>query len=109
MAGRTSPNQIYNVSLTTDGKDTARVILEREHQHRKDTARLSESQEVKALADDEEEEEMDETDKAPQEDSTKMPQKAPDGLPGDHAAHPIEEKAEGNVEKKTGKKPSKEE
>jgi hypothetical protein len=81
MAGRTSPNQIYNVSLTDDGKDTARVIIEREQSVRKDTARLSDSTIVDAV--DDEEEEQDETDKAPeQEESTKLPP----GLPGDHAA-----------------------
>ncbi|MCB9933026.1 MAG: hypothetical protein H6841_06350 [Planctomycetes bacterium] len=83
MAGRTSPNQIYNVSLTEDGKDTARVILEREYQHRKDTARLEESQ-AEELADDEDEDDLDDTDQAPEE-STKI--NKPQGLPGDAAAH----------------------
>jgi hypothetical protein len=71
MAGRSSPNQIYNVSLTTDGKDTARVILEREHQHRKDTSRLADVEDTAVLAD-EDESELDETDEAPQEESTKL-------------------------------------
>jgi len=83
MAGRTSPNQIYNVSLTEDGKDTARVIIEREVQHRKDTARLEDSK-ADELVDDEDEEDLEDTDQAP-EDSTKVDK--PQGLPGDAAAH----------------------
>jgi hypothetical protein len=71
MAGRTSPNQIYNVSLTTDGKDTARVILEREHQHRKDTSRLADVEDTAVMAA-EDDGELDETDEAPQEDSTRV-------------------------------------
>ncbi|MCA8914273.1 MAG: hypothetical protein KDB90_02585 [Planctomycetes bacterium] len=87
MAGRTSPNQIYNVSLTGDGKDTARVILEREHQHRKDTARLEEVGKPEELADDEDDDDLEETDRAPEQDeSTKVNEKdedKPAGLPGD--------------------------
>jgi hypothetical protein len=71
MAGRSSPNQIYNVSLTVDGKDTARVILEREHQHRKDTSRLADVG-TSELVDDESEVELDDTDQAPAEESTKL-------------------------------------
>jgi hypothetical protein len=90
MAGRTSPNQIYNVSLTTDGKDTARVILERETRERSDTAKLDDAKaaELAELVDDEEEEEMDETDQEPQEESTKAQEETREtALPGDHAAH----------------------
>lgn len=86
MAGRTSPNQIYNVSLTSDGKDTARVILEREHQHRKDTARMPDAEAKKAELADDEDDDLEETDKAPAEESTRVDQQ-PQGLPGDHAAH----------------------
>lgn len=87
MAGRTSPNQIYNVSLTDDGKDTARIILDRETRDRSDTARLDDSKAAE-LADDEDEEEADETDQEPQEESTRVdPDAEQPGLPGDHAAH----------------------
>ena len=83
MAGRTSPNQIYNFSLTDDGKDTARVILEREVRDRRDTARLADTS--AELVDDEDEEEADETDQEPEPESTQM--NAPHSLPGDAAAH----------------------
>ncbi|MCB9893161.1 MAG: hypothetical protein H6839_01780 [Planctomycetes bacterium] len=94
MAGRSSPNQIYNVSLTGDGKDTARVILEREHQHRKDTARLEEAENPEELADDEDDDDLEETDRSPeQEESTKLNEK-PAGLPGDAFAKDSEASAE---------------
>ncbi len=41
MAGRNSPNSIYNVALTSDGADTARVILEREVRAKAETAKLA--------------------------------------------------------------------
>ena len=72
MAGRTSPNQIYNVSLTGDGKDTAR---------------LEEVGKPEELADDEDDDDLEETDRAPEQDeSTKVNEKdedKPAGLPGD--------------------------
>ena len=89
MAGRTSPNQIYNVSLTDDGKDTARVILERETRERSDAAKLDDAKaaELAELADDEDDD-LDDTDQAPEEDSTKGQEETKEpGLPGDHAAH----------------------
>ncbi len=65
MAGRTSPNSIYNVALTDDGKDTARVILERETGARTETSKVE-----KADGDEAGEEELDETDREP--DSTQV-------------------------------------
>lgn len=94
MAGRTSPNQIYNVSLTDDGKDTARIILDRETRDRTDTARLEDGKPPE-LVDDEDDDELDETDQSPQEESTKAEEETgkPQGLPGDHAAHDPESSA----------------
>ncbi|MCC6464399.1 MAG: hypothetical protein IT463_03550 [Planctomycetes bacterium] len=40
MAGRTNANQIYNVALTNDGMDTARIIVDREVRVRAETAKL---------------------------------------------------------------------
>lgn len=74
MAGRTGQRQIYNVSLTDDGVDTARVIVDRETRLKAETAKLDKSQ----LKDDEDEDEPDETDREPE--STK--------LPGDGASKP---------------------
>jgi hypothetical protein len=67
MAGRSNPNQIYNLSLTSDGKDTARVILEREDRARSDTARLEESKQEEMELADEEDDDLDETDQEPEE------------------------------------------
>ncbi|MEZ5993012.1 MAG: hypothetical protein R3E76_11725 [Planctomycetota bacterium] len=94
MAGRTSPNQIYNVSLTDDGKDTARIILDRETRDRTDTARLEDGKPPE-LVDDDDDDELDETDQSPQEDSTKAEEETgkSQGLPGDHAAHDPESSA----------------
>jgi hypothetical protein len=83
MAGRTSPNQIYNFSLTDDGKDTARVILERELRDRKDTARLDDR--TAELADDDDEEEPDETDTEPEDTPESTQMNRPDGLPDSDA------------------------
>lgn len=80
MAGRTSPNQIYNFSLTDDGKDTARVILQREFRDRKDTHRLDDK--TAELVDDDDDD-QDETDQEPE--STQMDR--PQGLPGDAGSH----------------------
>lgn len=86
MAGRTSPNQIYNFSLTDDGKDTARVILERELRDRKDTARLDDK--TAELVDDEDDyDDQDETDKEPDSEPESTQMDRPTGLPGDAAAH----------------------
>lgn len=86
MAGRTSPNQIYNFSLTDDGKDTARVILERELRDRKDTTRL-EDKTAELVDDDEEYDDQDETDKEPDTEPESTQMDRPTGLPGDAAAH----------------------
>lgn len=84
MAGRTSPNSIYNVSLTDDGKDTARVILEREVRVRAETAKLEKSE---APDDDEDdEEELDETDREPESTKVDNPAAPPPSLPGDKYA-----------------------
>lgn len=68
MAGRTGQRQIYNVSLTEDGVDTARVIVDREQRLKTETAKLDKSEQPD---DDEDEEEPDETDREPE--STKLP------------------------------------
>ncbi|MCC7508485.1 MAG: hypothetical protein IT464_03820 [Planctomycetes bacterium] len=90
MAGRTSPNSIYNVALTDDGKDTARVILERETRARAETSKLEKGDGVE-----DEEDELDETDREPE--STKVSQAEldkpdeetnPPPLPGDASAKP---------------------
>jgi hypothetical protein len=71
MAGRNNPNAIFNVSLTDDGQDTARVIMEREGRTRAETAKLDrdapspEDDDIVAIDDD------DETDQEPP--STKAP------------------------------------
>jgi hypothetical protein len=46
MAGRTSPNSIYNISLTIDGIDTARIIVERENRARVATAKVDDEGEL---------------------------------------------------------------
>jgi hypothetical protein len=43
MAGRTNAKTIYNVSLTDDGQETARVIIEREGRSRSETSKLGSS------------------------------------------------------------------
>lgn len=90
MAGRTSPNQIYNFSLTDDGKDTARVILERELRDRKDTARLDDKT-AELVDDDDEYDDQDETDKEPDTEPESTQMDRPQGLPGDAAAHDPED------------------
>lgn len=40
MAGKGKQNQIYTVSLTDDGKETAKVIMERERRVQAETAKL---------------------------------------------------------------------
>jgi hypothetical protein len=72
MAGRNSPNAIYNVTLTEDGRDTARVILEREVRARAETAKVK----------DDGDEDEDDTD----QDTTDV--EAPPRPPGDHYSHP---------------------
>lgn len=69
MAGRSSPNQIYNLSLTNDGMDTARVIIEREDRARSDTARLEEAGAQTELVDDDDDEDLDETDQSDETDA----------------------------------------
>lgn len=83
MAGRTSPNSIYNVSLTDDGKDTARVILERETRSKLETAKLEKSE---AIDDDEEEEDLEETDREPESTKVEETKEPPPSLPGDRYA-----------------------
>jgi hypothetical protein len=65
MAGKGKPNQIYNVSLTEDGRDTARIIVDREERIRSETAKLDKSEAAaQSEQEDEEEEQPDETDKS---------------------------------------------
>lgn len=52
MAGKGKPNQIYNVSLTSDGKDTAKVIVDRERKSQAETAKLKQ-RDVAAVVEDE--------------------------------------------------------
>lgn len=92
MAGRSNPNQIYNLSLTDDGKDTAGVIVQREDRTRSDTARVEDAESPMELADDDEEE-LDETDRSEDRPSTTSvePTPAPDDAlrpsPGSEYAH----------------------
>lgn len=98
MAGKGKPNQIYNVSLTEDGKDTARIIVDREERVRTETAKLDKSDKpAEELEDDEDEEEQDETDKSDSDKSDDVSTKAAPpppkpneddapGLPGDKFA-----------------------
>jgi hypothetical protein len=80
MAGRNSPNQIYNFALTDDGRDTARIIAERDDRVRAETAKLNKATAVvdkTELVDDEDEDDMDETDQSPAEKlDTKADEKA---------------------------------
>lgn len=46
MAGKGKTNQIYNLALTDDGKDTARVIVERERRTQAETAKLQRRDEI---------------------------------------------------------------
>jgi hypothetical protein len=59
MAGKGKANQIYNLALTDDGKDTARVIVERERRTQAETAKLKRR---------EEEEEDEDTDRIERDD-----------------------------------------
>ena len=75
MAGRSSPNQIYNFALTYDGRDTARIISERDARVRAETAKLDKAKHnlnPEVLEDSEEdkeddvdEDDLDETDRSP--------------------------------------------
>lgn len=80
MVGRNSPNAIYNVSLTGDGMDTARVIVERENRARAETAKVANEREFEQ-PDDTELDPNDETDLDNAEDN------APPSLPGDKYSH----------------------
>lgn len=80
MVGRNSPNAIYNVSLTDDGIDTARVIVERENRARAETAKVGLHSEFEP-PDDTEVDETDETDLDTGEGN------APPSLPGDKYSH----------------------
>ena len=77
MAGRGSKNQIYNVSLTEDGIDTARVIHEREAKHRAETERLDKQKlaemEKDADSDDSAEDEVSTRVAGGDEDTSEMP------------------------------------
>lgn len=98
MAGKGKPNQIYNVALTDDGKDTARIIVDREERIRSETAKLDKSEQAAAQddeADDEAQDEGDDTDKSDKTDdiSTRAAPPPPKpneddapGLPGDRFA-----------------------
>jgi hypothetical protein len=46
LTGRSGPGQIYNLSLTDDGMETAHVIVERESRTRTETAKMSKVGEV---------------------------------------------------------------
>ncbi|MBX3475926.1 MAG: hypothetical protein KF754_16270 [Planctomycetes bacterium] len=97
MAGKGKPNQIYNVSLTDDGKDTARIIVDREERIRTETAKLDKSDKAGHAEVEDDEDEGDDTDKSV-ETSTKAapaeakpneadaPTQPPTGLPGDKFA-----------------------
>jgi hypothetical protein len=63
MAGKGKPNLIYNVALTDDGKDTARIIVDREERIRSETAKLDKHEQPPEVVDDDEEE-QDETDRS---------------------------------------------
>lgn len=71
MAGRSSPNQIYNFALTDDGRDTAKIISERDARVRAETAKLDKptsQMSPEIVADDipdEDEDELDDTDQSP--------------------------------------------
>lgn len=75
MAGRSSPNQIYNFCLTNDGRDTAKIINERESRVRAETAKLNKTTDVMdrpEIVDDEiDNDDMDDTDSAPAESQSK--------------------------------------
>jgi hypothetical protein len=100
MAGKGKPNQIYNVSLTEDGKDTARIIVDREERIRSETAKLDKSETAAQTGqedEDEEEDEPDETDKSASDKADDISTKAEPpppkpneddapGLPGDKFA-----------------------
>lgn len=95
MAGKGKPNQIYNVALTDDGKDTARIIVDREERIRSETAKLDKSEQAAATDEEEEEDEGDDTDKSDKTDdiSTRAapppedrPTSPPQELPGDRFA-----------------------
>jgi hypothetical protein len=83
MAGRSSPNAIYNVALTTDGRDTARVILDREVRARVETAKLGEPEEDLS----EEDTDVDEPDETDRDESSTRIDKAPPSLPGEKYSH----------------------
>jgi hypothetical protein len=80
MAGRNSPNSIYNVALTEDGRDTARVILEREVRAKAETAKVAD--EADDLGPDEDTD-VDETDR----DDTTDGDNAPPRPAGDRYSH----------------------
>jgi len=82
MAGKGKPNQIYNVSLTTDGRDTARIIVDREQRTRGETAKLD--KETNAQVEDEEEE-QDDTDRSAAE-STASAETSTKAAPPDESA-----------------------
>ncbi len=75
MAGRSSPNQIYNFALTDDGKDTARIISERDARVRAETAKLDKAtsqMSPEIIAEDipdEDDDELDDTDQSPVQDA----------------------------------------
>ncbi|MCF6228249.1 MAG: hypothetical protein L3J82_06235 [Planctomycetes bacterium] len=80
MAGRSSPNQIYNFALTKDGRDTARIISERDDRVRSETAKLDKATDVispEIVAEDvpdEDEDDLDDTDQSPVQEAPKKPE-----------------------------------
>lgn len=80
MAGRNSPNSIYNVALTNDGRDTARVILEREVRAKTETAKVDDEEDDIGPEDDTD---VDETDR----ESTTDNDNAPPRPAGDRYSH----------------------
>ncbi len=106
MAGKGKPNQIYNVSLTTDGRDTARIIVDREQRTRGETAKLDKDASAEV---EDEEEEQDDTDRsaaetstkaapadaAPDEESTKAP--PPQESAGKPSTQPTEKSPQGGL------------
>lgn len=88
MAGRGTGNQIYNLSLTTDGIDTARIIIDREDRARTETSRVNtKTDRVEPADDDDDDEDLDETDKEP---DTTMVERVKDDRRGESRTSQIE-------------------
>lgn len=105
MAGKGKPNQIYNVSLTSDGRDTARIIVDREQRVRGETAKLDKDVNAQVEADDEDEEEPDDTDRSAGESTAAADTSTKAPPPDESAGKPSTQQTEKSPQSSTDPQP----